>query len=686
MTLKYADRVVELTITTGTGSYSLAGARTGFTTFAAAMGVGHTCYYCCTNDVDWEVGLGTIESGALTRDSIVASSNGGSAVSWAEGSKEIFCTVPATVIDAAVPRVILPSRLTAVVDDELQLFYSGIIEAIDPYIYQREVSCAQGVDYARYFSYTPESGDVGTESFTIDLVGLTGDSISQGATTLDIVDHTGAPASNKNVLCIGDSLTAGGIWPQEFYRRLAESGGTPAGLNYGNITFIGNQSMASYAAQKFIGFSGWNVDRYRGAGSSKTARIVDVSGAELMVNGDFEATDGSPFGTWDESLGTGGQIAAETTIVHGGSTSAQLIYSDADAEYYPRLRQYITVTAETDYRLTLWTRGDGANCGRYRIYDVTNGAYITSPTSTGVTGTDWTKVIHDFTTPAGCVYLYLMLTCEAVDGTTAYFDDVSLTALHEKDGRDVGSVYADDNSNQWIVMDYDAAQVLLYRYNHTTALPASGTLTYVSGGNNEDDIDYASSTAAIESPFCDFTTGDYSISAWATRHSYTELHSLCIFLGWNTINSYIDDGHLEATWDSYITELDAFIDEFIAVFPGIEHIALFGLNTPNAEGSSYNYGSNSDRGKWLRTMRAVNGLNQSLDTYVSDTWPSIGRFVHVASQFDVEHNVSLSDVPVNARNSATESRCTNGVHPATEGYYQIADAAYREFVRMFCSS
>lgn len=586
-------------------------------------------------------------------------------------------------IPTDIPRVILPSRLTAVVGDELQLFYSGIIEAIDPYIYQREVSCAQGIDFRRYLSYTPEAGDVGTETLTIDLVSWNGNSISQGSTTLDIVDHTGAPSSNKNVLCIGDSLTAGGVWPQEFYRRLAESGGTPAGLNYGNITFIGNQAMSGYTSQKFIGFSGWTVDTYRGTGSSKTAQIVTIDATELALNPGFESLGGTLFTSWSKNAGSAGTVAAESTIVHAGTYSAKLIKGD-EVEYYPQVMQTIAVSAETAYRLTFWTRGDGSHGGRYRVYDNTNASYIRTAVATGVTGTDWEQVTYDFTTPAGCVSLFIMFSCDTDVGTAAYFDDASLVALHAKDGRDVNAVYEDDNGNTWKIMDYDDTRVLLYKYAGSAAFPASGTLAYASGGNDESDIDYSAAVAAIESPFCDFDTGNYSIGSWATRREYTDLHSLCIFLGWNSIGSYITNGHLEDTWHNYIAKLDAFIDDFIAVFPDLEHIALLGLNTPSAEGLSYNYGCSGDWGKWFRMMRAVNGLNQSLDTYVSETWPTIGRFIHTASQFDVEYNVSLSDVAVNSRNSDTEPRCTNGVHPATEGQYQIADAAYREFIRMFC--
>lgn len=39
---------------------------------------------------------------------------------------------------------------------------------------------------------------------------------------------------------------------------------------------------------------------------------------------------------------------------------------------------------------------------------------------------------------------------------------------------------------------------------------------------------------------------------------------------------------------------------------------------------------------------------------------------------------------VNTRNSAKEWLDTNGVHPDTSGYYQIADVVYRNFIANFC--
>lgn len=98
MALIYKDRVKETTSTTGTGSYTLAGAETGFQGFSSISN-SNTCYYCCTDGTDWEVGLGTFTSPTtLSRDSIFDSSNSGSAVDWGVGSKNIFLDVPADIV------------------------------------------------------------------------------------------------------------------------------------------------------------------------------------------------------------------------------------------------------------------------------------------------------------------------------------------------------------------------------------------------------------------------------------------------------------------------------------------------------------------------------------------------------------------------------------------------------------
>jgi hypothetical protein len=96
MALVVKDRVKETTTTTGTGTLTLAGAADGFQSFSV-IGDGNTTYYAITDGTDWEVGLGTYTSSGttLSRDTILESSNSGSAVDWGAGDKEVFVTYPA---------------------------------------------------------------------------------------------------------------------------------------------------------------------------------------------------------------------------------------------------------------------------------------------------------------------------------------------------------------------------------------------------------------------------------------------------------------------------------------------------------------------------------------------------------------------------------------------------------------
>lgn len=100
MTIKFAHRIKESTATTGTGTYSLAGALTGFAAFSSFLADTETTVYCCTNNTDWEIGIGTFTSGApatLARTQIIESSNTNAAVSWSTGDKDIFCTQPSAI-------------------------------------------------------------------------------------------------------------------------------------------------------------------------------------------------------------------------------------------------------------------------------------------------------------------------------------------------------------------------------------------------------------------------------------------------------------------------------------------------------------------------------------------------------------------------------------------------------------
>ena len=106
MAFKLNDRAKETSSTTGTGTFTLGGAVTGFETFAAGIGGSNTTYYCIfqTGTNNFEVGFGTLNGGAstLARTNIISSSNSDAAVNFT-GNTEVFCTVPGAKISLPNP-------------------------------------------------------------------------------------------------------------------------------------------------------------------------------------------------------------------------------------------------------------------------------------------------------------------------------------------------------------------------------------------------------------------------------------------------------------------------------------------------------------------------------------------------------------------------------------------------------
>lgn len=98
MALIVEDRILETSTTTGTGALTLAGALTGFRTFASVCTSPSDTVYYMIEGVDgsgvptgeWETGLGTYSAAnTLTRTTVSRSSNAGAAVTFSAGTKRV---------------------------------------------------------------------------------------------------------------------------------------------------------------------------------------------------------------------------------------------------------------------------------------------------------------------------------------------------------------------------------------------------------------------------------------------------------------------------------------------------------------------------------------------------------------------------------------------------------------------
>ncbi len=115
---KYVDRVLAVSTTTGSGTLTLGAAVAGYQAWSA-LGDGISAYYYIEavdgNGIptgDWEVGIGTYTSSGttLSRDTVLASSNSGSAVTLAAGTKRVGLTASPAIVH---PYPVVETAMTA---------------------------------------------------------------------------------------------------------------------------------------------------------------------------------------------------------------------------------------------------------------------------------------------------------------------------------------------------------------------------------------------------------------------------------------------------------------------------------------------------------------------------------------------------------------------------------------------
>lgn len=102
MAIVFADRVKVRSRSFGTGDFELENTVDGFQSFAV-IGSGNQTYYGIVDvSGNWEIGLGTYETDSvietLRRDSVISSSNNNLLVNFAPGSKNVYTTIPSSLV------------------------------------------------------------------------------------------------------------------------------------------------------------------------------------------------------------------------------------------------------------------------------------------------------------------------------------------------------------------------------------------------------------------------------------------------------------------------------------------------------------------------------------------------------------------------------------------------------------
>jgi hypothetical protein len=193
MALVLADRVKEITTTVGTGTLDLSGTSTTFQTFVAGVGDANTTHYAIVHRAadEWEVGLGTVTDAAtdtLSRDTVYASSNSGSAVNFSAGTKDVFCTRAASQVpqnDIAALTSAEVDQLKNIDSTTISTAQWGYVGGADQPVATTDTPQFAGVEVGNASDTTltrASAGDIAVEGNIVHRAGGTDVAVADGGT------------------------------------------------------------------------------------------------------------------------------------------------------------------------------------------------------------------------------------------------------------------------------------------------------------------------------------------------------------------------------------------------------------------------------------------------------------------------------------------------------------------------
>jgi hypothetical protein len=356
MALVIDDRVKETSTTTGTGTYDLAGAATGFQTFVAGVGTGNTTWYAATDGTNWEVGIGTVTDATpdtLARTTVISSSNADAAVNWAAGTRTLTCTLPASkafigptsAVDNAVVRYdgtggrTVQNSSTVTVTDSAQIQFQdngysiigyGSAAGIDIRFGNGAVASGGFLDFyktrnASAFSHTvvASGDDIGVINFR----GSDGDQFHPAASIKGMVDATASDNDMPGKLAFYTTADAASSLTERL--RITSSGGLISST--GQVVGV----RVFWTANSTTMLESFNMDSIAdtATGDADGTISTDFNSAtwtaliatQDTTNGwDAEEVQGSGFNA--KAAGTFGVLCS--TITDGGTAAASLTDPD----------------------------------------------------------------------------------------------------------------------------------------------------------------------------------------------------------------------------------------------------------------------------------------------------------------------------------------------------------------------
>lgn len=176
------------------------------------------------------------------------------------------------------------------------------------------------------------------------------------------------------------------------------------------------------------------------------------------------------------------------------------------------------------------------------------------------------------------------------------------------------------------------------------------------------------------SPF--YFSGAFNFSTYMSTHGYAGLNYVFVHLGINDLFSATSDAAVATLAASMLANLETMITSIHAYDAAI-NIGLMLTIPPSFNQDSFGNNYQSGYTRWRHKRNTVVYNNLMIAQFSGRTVSNKIFLIPTNCNLDTINNMSVAAAtPVNSRNSTTVVRQSNGVHPATPGYNQMADSVY----------
>lgn len=168
--------------------------------------------------------------------------------------------------------------------------------------------------------------------------------------------------------------------------------------------------------------------------------------------------------------------------------------------------------------------------------------------------------------------------------------------------------------------------------------------------------------------------GNFSFTQYMSGNGFSGVDWVFFHLGINDVFGQSSDSGVDSITEVAMQRLQLMIDSIRGYDASIK-IGMMVTIPPSAQQDAFGANYSANQTQWRYKRNIMLWAKALIDAFEGKQAEDI-YMVPVNLNLDTEHNMAQSVVPANSRTNKTVVRQANGLHPSSEGYYQMADAIY----------